>query len=500
MTVESTFKPDGILEVDHLDGLTKRVSACAGDFTAMADAIWDDPEMRWEEFRAQEKHQAMARSHGFKITENVGGLPTAFIAEKGTRGPVIAFLGEYDALADLSQEAGNPERIPDAENTSGDGHGCHHHLLGSGALLAAVVAAEYFESAGIDARIRYYGCPAEEAAAGKTFMVQAGAFDDVDAAVTWHPSTVTSSRQPLTLSYAQVYFHFTGIAAHAGMMPHMGRSALDAVELLNVGVNFLREHMTDTARIHYAITDAGGRSANVVQAHASVYYVIRAEDTRQMQNLYERVLKIARGAALMTETELEIEFDGACSEVLPNNVLERALEKVLQQVGPVPFNSADQLTAAEFVEGLDERSVLAAKRLVGWESHDHRALHDEIAPFRADRPRGQTGASTDVGDVSWVVPTVQIGSATSALGTPFHTWQNVAQGKLASAHKGMLHAAISMAATATVMATDSELLAAAQQEHAEALKVTPYLQPIPEGVVAPPLRDVKPSHIFQTCR
>jgi aminobenzoyl-glutamate utilization protein B len=488
MTIDSTTDTAGTLNADQLSALDHRVAAAAPEFTAMADAIWDDPEMRWEEFRAQAKHQAAARAHGFTVTEKVAGIPTAFSAERGTGGPVIAFLGEYDALADISQEAGNPERTPDPANTSGNGHGCHHHLLGSGALLAAVVTAEYFEAAGIEARVRYYGCPAEEAAAGKTFMVKSGAFGDVDAAVTWHPMPITGSRQSLTLSYSQVYFHFTGLAAHAGAMPHLGRSALDAVELMNVGVNFLREHMPDTARVHYAITDAGGRSPNVVQAHASVYYVIRAEDTRQMRDLYERVVKIARGAALMTETELEIEFDGACAEVLPNEVLERTLEGVLQQLGPVPFDAADQLTAAEFAAGLDDREIAEAKRLVGWNLRDERALHDEITPFRPEQPRPQMTGSTDVGDVSWVVPTVQIGSATAALGTPFHAWQTVAQGKLPAAHKGMIHAATSMAAMATALATDPELLAAAQQEHADIIALTPYLEPIPDGVVAPPLR------------
>lgn len=488
MTADPATPPRQQLEAEHLDAIVERADAAASEFTAMADSIWGDPEMRWEEFRAQDKHQAAARAHGFTITEAVGGIPTAFSAHRGTSGPIIAFLGEYDALADISQEAGNPARTPDPANTSGDGHGCHHHLLGSGALMAAVITAEYFEAAGIEAQVRYYGCPAEEAAAGKTFMVQSGAFDDVDAAVTWHPFPTTNARQHLTLSYSQVYFHYTGLAAHAGAMPHLGRSALDAVELLNVGTNFLREHMPDSARVHYAITDAGGRSANVVQAHASVYYVVRAEDTQQMQDLYERVVKIARGAELMTETELEIEFDGACAEVLPNEALEHALDGVLNQLGPVPFDADDQAAAAGFAVSLDDRAIAEAKRNVGWAADDKRAIHDDIAPFHPDMPRNQGTGSTDVGDVSWVVPTVQISSSTAALGTPFHAWQTVAQGKLPSAHKGMIHAAKSMAATATAIATNPQLLADAQREHGQIMAKTPYLPPIPDGVVAPPLR------------
>jgi aminobenzoyl-glutamate utilization protein B len=475
--------------MEHLKPLTEDIDVLATEFTALSDAIWDEPELRWDEYQSMAMHIELAKRHGFTITRDVAGIPTAFSAEKGSGGPVIAFLGEYDALAELSQDSGNPERCANPLSDSGHGHGCGHHLLGAGSLLAAVAAARYLEERGLPGRVRYYGCPAEEAAAGKTFMVRGGAFADVDAAITWHPNPVTIYRQLLTLAYTQAYFHFTGLAAHAGAMPHLGRSALDAVELLNVGVNFLREHMPDSARIHYAITDAGGISPNVVQSHASAYYIVRADDTNQMRDLYERVIKVARGAALMTETELTIEFDGACSEILPNEALEQALYRTVCGLGSIPFDTEDQEAAAKFAGGLEAREIRNAKLGAGWAPDDTRALQDTLPPASFDQPRIQLTGSTDVGDVSWSVPTVQIFAATYAMGTPFHAWQTVAQGKLPAAHKGMVYAAKAMAGTALSVFNDPELLAAAKAEHKAITVQTPYICPVPDDVVAPPLRE-----------
>lgn len=475
--------------MEHLQDLVQDIDALAPEFTALSDSIWDEPELRWDEHQSVAKQIAVAESHGFTITRDVAGIPTAFSAEKGTAGPVVAILGEYDALAELSQDSGSSERLEDPSNNSGSGHGCGHNLLGSGSLMAAVATARYLEENKLPGRVRYYGCPAEEAAAGKTFMAKGGAFADVDAAVTWHPAATTAYRQNLTLAYTQVYFHFKGIASHAGAMPHLGRSALDAVELMNVGTNFLREHMVDSARIHYAITDAGGASPNVVQAHASVYYIVRAADTGQMRELYERVVKIARGAALMTETELSIEFDGACSEILPNEALEQALFRTATALGGVPFDEQDQSTAARFAVGLDRREIRNAKSAIGWSATEERSLHNELSPPDFHLPRFQMTGSSDVGDVSWSVPTVQIMAATTAIGTPFHAWQTVAQGKLPAAHKGMIYAAKAMSGTAVSIFTDPQLLAEATAEYRAITDETPYVYPIPDGVIAPPLRE-----------
>jgi aminobenzoyl-glutamate utilization protein B len=475
--------------MELLQPLTEDVDALSAEFTALSDAIWDEPELRWEEHHSMARHMDVAERHGFTITRDVAGIPTAFAAEKGSGGLIIAFLGEYDALAELSQDSGNPERCANPLSESGNGHGCGHNLLGAGSLLAAVASARYLEKNNLPGRVRYYGCPAEEAAAGKTFMVKGGAFADIDAAITWHPNSTTYYRQALTLAYTQVYFHFTGLAAHAGAMPHLGRSALDALELMNVGVNFLREHMPDSARVHYAITDAGGVSPNVVQSHASVYYIVRADDTHQMRELYERVVKIAEGAALMTETEVTVEFDGACSEILPNEALEQALYRTVDLLGGIPFDAQDQATAAAFANGLEAREVRSAKLGAGWRPDDTRALQDTLPAAAFDQPRQRMTGSTDVGDVSWSVPTVQIMAATYAMGTPFHAWQSVAQGKLPAAHKGMIYAAKAMAGTALSIFTDSGLLAAAKAEHAAITAQTPYICPIPSDVIAPPLRE-----------
>ncbi|MFJ2620413.1 amidohydrolase [Glutamicibacter sp. NPDC087344] len=474
--------------MNNLEAINAAIDALAPEFTALSDTIWDQPELRWEEHRSVRLHSELAQKYGFSITQNIAGVPTAFAAEKGTDGPVIAFLGEYDALADMSQDSGNPERCPNPLGDSTNGHGCGHHLLGSGSLLAAVATAAYLEENNLPGRVRYFGCPAEEAAAGKTYMVRGGAFDDVDTAITWHPNNETIVRQVLTLAYAQVYFHFTGVSSHAGVSPHLGRSALDALELTNTGLNFLREHIPDSARIHYAITDAGGLSPNVVPSQASGFYIIRAEDTAQMRELYERVVKVAEGAAHMTETKLRIEFDGACSEILPNDTLELVMHDTVQSLGSIPFSDADQAAAAAFTLDSSARDLKNARLRFGWSSDDSRALHETLPLTDFQRPRNQMTGSSDVGDVSWSVPTVQILASTYALGTPFHSWQAVAQGKTAAAHKGMTYAAKAMAGTALRVFTDAELLAAAKKEHSQATAENPYVNPIPAHVVAPPLR------------
>ncbi|WAH97768.1 amidohydrolase [Arthrobacter sp. MMS18-M83] len=472
----------------HIGDIIRQVEELSPEFIAASDSIWDEPELRWEEYKSVDKLTALAQQHGLEITRGVGGIPTAFTAEAGTGGPVIAFLGEYDALAGLSQSSGSAVPEPDDANQTGNGQGCGHNLLGAGSLLAAVATANYLKENNLPGRVRFYGCPAEEAAAGKTYMVAGGAFEGIDAAISWHPGTATKFRQHSTLAYTQAYFHFKGLAAHAGVSPHLGRSALDAVELLNVGVNFLREHMPDAARIHYAITDSGGHSPNVVQANASVYYIVRAPEGEQMRDLYARVLRIAQGAALMTDTELTVEFDGACSEILHNDALELLQYDVVREVGPVPFDAEDQRRGAVIASSLEPREIQVQKEAVGMDPLSGKSLHDGLPAPSFTSPRRIVTASTDVGDVSWIAPTVQMYSATCAVGTPFHAWQTVAQGKLPAAHKGLIHAAKIMAGTALTLFLSPEALAQAQNEFTERTARTPYLCPIPEGTVAPPLR------------
>jgi aminobenzoyl-glutamate utilization protein B len=471
-----------------LDEISGAVDERGKEFTALSNQIWDNPELRWNEHDSMAAQIQVAERAGFTIQRQEAGIPTAFSAEHGTGGPVIAILGEYDSLAGLSQESGVATRQPDPASESGNGQGCGHHLLGTGSLLAAVAVARFLDANGLPGRVRYYGCPAEEAAAGKTFMVKGGAFADVDAAVSWHPASVTGVMSADVLAYCQAYFSFTGVAAHAGASPWLGRSALDAAELMNVGVNFLREHMPPDTRIHYAFVDSGGPSPNVVQSAARLYYIVRAPDVPQVRALYERVVKIAEGAALMTETSLEVEFDGGCSELLHNAVLEQAMHDIALELGPVPFDDADRSLARPFVATVSPAELAATRAMAGIEASDPSPLHDGIVAFDRAASRQRAGGSTDVGDVSWVVPTVQCFGAVAALGTPMHSWQLVAQGKMAAAHKGMIHAAKIMGSTAASLLADDGLLARARDEFDTRIAQRPYDCPIPDGVLAPPLR------------
>src|ERR1700738_2500199 len=273
--------------MDNRNEIWRGVDAIKPRFVALSDKVWGVPEVCDTEARSAAEHLAELRHQGFRITENVASIPTALMGEWGDGGPVIAFLGEYDALPGLRQEAGGAESRP--VETGGHGHGCGHNLLGSAALLAATAVKDWLAANKVEGRVRYYGCPAEEGGAAKAFMVRAGAFEDVDIAITWHPSAFCEVADAVSLANTRIDFSFTGRASHAAAAPHLGRSALDAVELMNVGVNYMREHMPSDARIHYALLDAGGVAPNVVQSKATVRYAVRARDLGEMQALVARV-------------------------------------------------------------------------------------------------------------------------------------------------------------------------------------------------------------------
>jgi aminobenzoyl-glutamate utilization protein B len=457
------------------------VEAKQAPLIALSDRVWATPELCYTEARSAAEHKAELERHGFRITEGVAGIPTAMIGEAGDGGPVIAILGEYDALPGLSQESGVTEPRP--LESGGNGHGCGHNLLGAGAMLAAVAVKDWLAAKGIKGRVRYYGCPAEEGGAAKTFMVREGAFDDVDVAISWHPSSFCEVVPAVSLANTRIDFTFAGRASHAAASPHLGRSALDAVELMNVGVNYMREHMPSDARIHYAMLDSGGIAPNVVQARAKVRYSVRARDLAGMLELVERVRKVAQGAALMTETTVKSEIISAVSNLLGNDPLERAMNDVLQQLGPPPFDEADRSFAQKIQATLTDQDIDNVYRSVGQPRTDA-PLCDKIVPL--DSPRNLMRGSTDVGDVSWAIPTVQAHGAMMAIGTPLHTWQVVAQGKMPAAHKGMVHVAKVMAATACKLLTDEALRSAAKADHQARTTRVPYRCPIPDGV-APPL-------------
>ena len=315
-------------------------------FIELSDRIWEFAETAFVEFQSADLLCAALEKEGFCVERGTGGVSTAFCGSWGSGSPVIAFLGEYDALSGLSQKGGVAVKEPLVPG--GNGHGCGHNNLGAGAFAAAVAFREYLKNSGKGGTVRYYGCPGEEGGSGKAFMARAGVFDDVDAALTWHPGSVNAVFPFSSLANFQVAYRFKGKSAHAAACPHLGRSALDAVELMNVGVNYLREHVIPEARMHYAITDSGGFSPNVVQPKAEALYLLRAPRTPQVEEIYERVNKIARGAALMTETELEIRFIKACANVVQNNVLERVLERNFAELG-VPEYAEEEISFARAI-------------------------------------------------------------------------------------------------------------------------------------------------------
>ena len=450
-------------------------------YEALSDRVWETPEIAYTEHRSAAEHRAMLEREGFRITEDLADIPTAVMGESGDGGPVIAILGEYDALPGLSQVAGIAE--PKELVPGGHGHGCGHNMLGSAALLAASAVKDYLAENGIKGRVRYYGCPAEEGGAAKTFMVRAGLFDHVDIAITWHPAAFNRVDDAVSLANTRIDFSFKGRAAHAATAPHLGRSALDAVELMNVGVNYMREHMPSDARIHYALLDAGGVAPNVVQATATVRYLIRARELIGMRALIERVRKIAEGAALMTETRMEAKVVSAVSNLVGNTPLEEAMQRQLERLGPPPFDAADRKYAEEIQRTLSAEDIASAYARVGAPVCKDTPLCDFIVP--RDSKGAPMAGSTDVGDVSWVVPTVQARVATHAIGTPGHSWQITAQGKSGQAKKGLVHAAKVMAGVAVDALQDPALIARAKADLQARNEATPYECPLPDDLQPP---------------
>lgn len=457
-------------------------------FTQVSDRIWEFAETRFEEFRSAELLCQTLEQEGFTVEKNLAGIKTAFVGSYGSGGPVVAILGEYDALSGLSQERGNAEHQP--ITAGGNGHGCGHNLLGTGSLAAAVAIRHYMEENRIKGTVRYYGCPAEEGGSGKAYMARAGLFDDVDFAICWHPQNFNAIMSISSLANYQVYFKFKGKAAHAAASPHLGRSALDAVELMNIGVNYLREHVIPEARLHYAITNTGGFSPNVVQAEADVLYLIRAPKTEQVAEIYERVCKIARGAAMMTETEVEIIFDKACSNLIPNQTLERVMYENFQALGVPQFDEAEKAFARQIrttIPEADKNSelhMLAKLKGTGAGEFVSKLKEQVLSEFllpHMQTPRLMSG-STDVGDVSWITPTVQCSTTCFAMGTQLHSWQAVSQGGMSIGQKGMLHAGKVMAATGIDVLTRPDVIEEAKAELKERLEGKTYVCPIPADI------------------
>ncbi|MDA0763273.1 MAG: M20 family metallopeptidase [Proteobacteria bacterium] len=451
------------------------------DYIKLSDLVFDMPETLYKEFKSVSEHTKVLKKEGFKVTEGICNMPTAVLGEYGDKGPIIAIIGEFDALPGLSQVAGIAEYKPILNEENG--HGCGHNLLGAASLLAATAVKDWIIKNNINARVRYYGCPAEEGGAAKTYMARDGLFNDVDTAICWHPATFNSVNKPMSLANTRVDFTFHGKAAHAATAPHLGRSALDAIELMNVGVNYMREHMPDSARVHYAYLDVGGNAPNVVQAKATIRHLIRASDLVQLRSLVDRVYKIADGAALMTETVVEKNVYSGVSNLLGNKPLEEIMQNEFDKLGPVLFDANDRVFANKIRLTLTQADILDSFQRIGLKTPLDMPLCNFVAPLETVGNGGI--GSTDVGDVSWVVPTVQARVATCAVGTPFHTWQTVAQGKSSAAHKGMIHAAKVMASTASALIKDPNKLIEAKEAFNLQVSINPYICPIPKGVLPP---------------
>ena len=438
----------------------------AAEFYALSDKIWENAEIRFGESKSAADYKAFLEAEGFKVTLGLAGLKTAFRGQWGSGKPVIGFLGEYDALPGMSQKAGSPVKEPLV--CGGNGHGCGHNLLGVGALMGAVGLKRYLEAEGKPGTVVFFGCPAEEGGSGKTFMARENCFDMLDAALSWHPDTRNMMPPGPVLANNAVRYRFTGKASHAAAAPEAGRSALDALELMNIGVQFLREHIPSTARVHYAITDTGGISPNIVQAHASALYQMRAPYAPELADLYQRVNRIAQGAAMMTDTQVEIKFLKGTS----NTVLIPALDEVMYRNMchiPNPVGDAQDLDFAREIVRTQNQEI-------------PEALFD-IQP----KPWNQAGniplpGSSDTGDVSWVCPLSQCATSTWPVGTAAHSWQAVACGKSDFAHRGMLYAGQIIAATAIDICENPEILETAWKQHREKTGGNPYHCPIPPEI------------------
>ena len=448
------------------------IDAHSGFFEEIADRIWEYAELSLKEFQSAALYCEKLRELGFQVTENLCGIETAFCGSYGSGRPVIGILGEFDALSGLSQKAG--ETSPDPVLPGGSGHGCGHNLLGAGSLAAAAAVKQFLEESGSSGTVIFYGCPGEEGGAGKAYMAREGLWKQLDAALCWHPGSVNQTMTGTNNSCIQVLYRFSGVAAHAAGDPYNGRSALDAVELMNVGVQFLREHATPDCRIHYAITDAGGISPNVVQAKASVLYMVRANKVKDTVALQQRVDDIAKGAALMTGTTFERVFIDGTAELVPNFAIEKALYSNLSAIGVPAYSDEDFALASALkatyggdelkgfkAAGVDDGFMAVVKELT---ENGTKPINDFLPPLFSSTVF--TPGSTDVGDVSWLTPTSQITTACWPSAVPGHSWQIVACGKSSLAHKGMIYAAKVLAATAVDLLTDEKLLEEAKAEFA----------------------------------
>ena len=416
---------------------------------AVADALWENPELAMGEYAAAELITGVMEKHGFTVTRGIAGIPTAFTATFGSGVPHLGVLAEYDGLPSMSQMEGVAYKQPiPGKDTN---HGCGHNLFAGGSIGAALAVKDYIEKTG-KGRITLFGCPGEEGGAGKVYMAREGVFNDMDSVVSWHPERMYMVRTRPSLANVVVNYAFEGLAAHAGGAPHKGRSALDAVELMNIGANFLREHMELTSRVHYAILDAGGEAPNMVQSHAMVQYMIRATDMEAVRELHGRIERIAQGAALMTDTTFTSRVVSAYADLITIPTLQATANEAMHDI-PLPVPTEEELAFA--------KALQATFKL----TKEEKLLPPLATEVKDPAPPMAHGGSTDTADVSWNCPTVQMHIANWAVGTPGHSWQSTVQSKSSYGKKAMLYAGKAVAATIMRLMEDPSLIVKAKEEH-----------------------------------
>ncbi|WP_413377632.1 amidohydrolase [Alkalihalobacillus sp. 1P02AB] len=459
------------------------INSNQSEFTDMAKKIWNHPQVAYEEEYASSLQMSKLEEEGFTIQSNIAGISTAFVAEYGGGKPIIGILGEYDALPGLSQHVST---VKEAIISDGPGHGCGHNLLGTAGVEAVVALKKVMKEEGLSGTIRYYGCPAEEVLSGKTFMAREGVFHDLDCALTWHPGNSNTIINMSMQAVVSVKFHFKGITAHAASAPHAGRSALDGVELMNTGANYLREHVPDGSRIHYIITN-GGLAPNVVPDEASVWYYLRGASKDKVDQLLRRVEKIAEGAAMMTETNVESEILAFAYETRPNQHLNELMYDNMEKYTDLVFTADEQAFAKQLVSSIDQ-SVEKATGLFG-------STVNELLPTNVQYNRelnGQSvGGSTDVGDVSWITPTGMVSTTCAPVGVQLHSWQATSSFGSTIGYKGMHLAAQIMSLTAYDLLNNKEsVLEKAKDEFMRSSNGRQYVAGIPKEI-KPPIQKSK---------
>ena len=424
--------------------LIAAIDAKGPRYADLAKQIWSFAEVGYQEVKSSALLATELETAGFRVTRGVVGIPTAFVAEFGSGKPVIGILGEFDALPGLSQDA---TPLQKAIIANAAGHGCGHNLFGVGSAAAAIAVKEWMTANRITGTLRFYGTPAEEGGSGKVYMVRDGLFRDVDAVIAWHPGDVNDISGTSSQGNITGKFRFRGISAHAAASPERGRSALDGVEAMNAMVNMMREHVPQESRIHYVITN-GGRAPNVVPDFAEVYYYARHNDMKIVDDVWDRIVKAANGAAMGTGTTVELEITGSVYPILLNETLAKVMYQRLQRVGGVRYTAEEEAFAKTIQQSLGPqvKSLDSASAIMPWYFG------------------GSSAGSTDVADVSWAVPTVQIGAATWVPGTAAHSWQAVAASGMSIGAKGMMVAAKTMALTATDLFQNPATVAAAKAE------------------------------------